>query len=198
MPTPRKWVSDEERFWSRVDKSAGPEGCWPYQGKDDKRGYVRIMIKRKRVGVHVLSFTIANGKVPEGQIVCHHCDNPPCVNPKHLFAGTYKDNTQDMMAKGRHVSGPTLHPERMPRGTRHGSHLHPERVARGERCGASVLTADAIRAVRRIGIARSLIPLRDRPSLKPVADGLGVSVTTLYNILSGRTWKHVAEERTAA
>jgi len=194
MPTPRKWKSDAERFWSRVDKSAGTEGCWPYRGTDDPRGYVRIMIRRRRVGVHVFSYVLANGHLPEGKIVCHKCDNPPCVNPDHLFAGTHKDNTQDMMAKGRHVSGPSIHPERMARGDRHGQRLHPERVARGERCGAAVLNADAIRVVRRLGVARSLIPLKSRPSLKPVADGLGVSVTTLYNILSGRTWRHVPKE----
>jgi endogenous inhibitor of DNA gyrase (YacG/DUF329 family) len=87
------------RFWAKVDKS---DECWIWTGSRDKDGYGRIQL-----GValgcpsHRLAWEFENGPVPEGMLVCHKCDNPPCVRLDHLFLGTAFDNTADMISKGR-------------------------------------------------------------------------------------------------
>lgn len=98
----------EVRFWSHVDKR-GPDECWPWLGGNtDGYGYIRRGPDKLRVTR--LSWEIANGRAfPEGLVACHSCDNPPCVNPNHIWAGTYSDNMRDMVAKGRHVSARQTH-----------------------------------------------------------------------------------------
>lgn len=74
-------------------------GCWLWQGAK-RNGYGRIRRGRGFVAAHRLVYEVVNGRVAKG-LVCHRCDVPACVNPAHLFLGTAKDNTQDMVAKGR-------------------------------------------------------------------------------------------------
>ena len=88
----------EERFWSKVKRG---ENCWEWIGYKNKTGYGRFAIKGYAQQAHRISWIIKNGKIPKGLCVLHKCDNPPCVNPNHLFIGTYKDNTQDALLKGR-------------------------------------------------------------------------------------------------
>lgn len=95
----------EERFWRYVAK-AGPDDCWLWIGKTERNGYGRLQLGGKGsglVGAHRLSFFIANGH--QAQVVMHRCDNPPCVNPAHLAEGTHKENTADMIRKGRKKTG---------------------------------------------------------------------------------------------
>ena len=85
-----------ERFWDKVDKS-GTNGCWIWRAHCNKGGYGTIDHKiASRV-----SWELLNGTIPAGFDVCHHCDNPPCVNPEHLFLGTASDNLKDSVRKGR-------------------------------------------------------------------------------------------------
>ena len=86
-----------------IDKSGGPDACWEWQGYRDKNGYVAIKHNKIQDRAHRFAYEDAIGPIPEGRnwCVCHHCDNPPCCNPRHLFLGTRKDNTQDMIKKGR-------------------------------------------------------------------------------------------------
>jgi len=99
------------RLEARVDKSAGPDACWPWQGKRSAQGYGHVTIAKRDELTHRLAYQAVHGQIPAGMLVCHHCDNPPCCNPKHLFLGTYQDNAQDMHAKGR---GPNRRGERNP------------------------------------------------------------------------------------
>lgn len=97
-------LPDEERFWSKVAKSEDPDKCWEWQGNLQHKGYGSFSYKRKPYGAHRFVWEITYGEIPKGLFVCHHCDNPRCVNPSHLFLGTPLDNMRDMINKGRLVA----------------------------------------------------------------------------------------------
>jgi len=88
-----------ERFWSKVDKSS--EGCWTWMGAHKPSGYGNVTYCYKVYSAHRMAYELTFGSIPHGQFVLHHCDNPRCVNPSHLFLGTTVDNARDMLAKGR-------------------------------------------------------------------------------------------------
>ena len=94
----------EERFWDKVKKT---KDCWNWiAGKDsDRYGVFNALGMTK---AHRVSWVLHNGDIPKGDFydttcVLHHCDNPSCVNPAHLFLGTQADNMKDMASKGRSV-----------------------------------------------------------------------------------------------
>lgn len=117
----------EERFWKRVVKT---NTCWIWNGKMAGNGYGQFLINYKGKYAHRFSYELHKGEIPKGLCVCHTCDNPPCVNPNHLWLGTRKQNSQDMTRKGRHVNN------------------------RGENAGMAKLSWKQIDKIRRLYIPR--------------------------------------------
>lgn len=123
----------EERFWEKVDKNGpipahrpelGP--CWLWTGSKDRYGkFSPGGHSPVPLNAHRVSYELAYGPVPDGKQICHECDNPPCVNPSHLFAGTADENMKNMRTKGR------------------------DRHASGEEAGKSRLTWEQVREIRR-------------------------------------------------
>lgn len=98
-------LSVQERIENKLDKSSG---CWLWTGALS-HGYGSITIKRESKLVHRVYWELINGDIPKGMCVCHHCDNPPCVSPEHLFLGTPTDNNRDRDEKGRHYQATQTH-----------------------------------------------------------------------------------------
>jgi hypothetical protein len=98
----------EERFWSKVDKTSNPNGCWEWTGGKIRNGYGSFTLNCKSIVSHRFSYELYNGSIPTGLHVLHKCDNRICVNPNHLFLGTNQDNMSDKVAKGRQAKGSTI------------------------------------------------------------------------------------------
>ena len=96
-------------FWRRVDKSGGPDACWPWTGAITTHGYGCVQVGNRRVlGAHKVAYMYANGPVDSGLEIRHSCDTPPCCNPSHLSLGTRLDNMRDKAERGR-ASRPNPH-----------------------------------------------------------------------------------------
>jgi hypothetical protein len=170
IPTRRKFCSTEcyhandhdrsiARFWGKARKT---ESCWVWTGKIHYRGYGVQPNRRGETYAHRLAWTLVNGPIPEGMIVMHKCDNPPCVRPDHLMLGTKGENSFDMKRKGR----------------ARGSYLG------GRRNPAAKLTPEQVAEIRaRVG---------GYGTGRPLAREFGVSPSTITAIKAGRLWKDVA------
>jgi hypothetical protein len=84
-----------------VDTSGGDDACWIWNSTKDRRGYGRFWYQGRHVYAHRLAWMREYGEIQAGLHVCHTCDNPSCVNHKHLFLGTHQENMRDMGRKGR-------------------------------------------------------------------------------------------------
>lgn len=89
----------EQFFWSKTVRTK--KGCLEWSGAREQSGYGHITLGRKRVKTHRVAWQLANGREPVLDVL-HHCDNPPCINPEHLYEGTDADNVRDCMERGRH------------------------------------------------------------------------------------------------
>jgi hypothetical protein len=161
-------VPAEKRFWAKVEKTS--DGCWLWQGAQLPKGYGSFQVGYRRwVGAHVFSYELHVGPVPEGLEVLHGCDNPQCVRPDHLEAGTHKKNMADMAARGRSTRG----------------RKRPGTGPAGERNRSARLTASRVREIRNVRETEGL-------SLAALARRFGVSKSQAHNIVSGAQWKEAA------
>ena len=174
-PTRTRGFTDmerDERFWAKVDATGGPSACWPWLGALTK-GYGYLGRGNRSWYAHRFAWQQVIGPIPNGLLVCHRCDNPPCCNPVHLFLGTDADNVRDMIAKGRIATG-----------SKHRSRTHPETIRRGEDHHSARLTVADVRAIR-LRYRQGGIRQRD------LGQAYGVTQTMIGRIVRGTAWRHV-------
>lgn len=163
-------------FWSKVDKTPGygPKGeCWKWIGPTNNHRYGQIWIGRGSSRQKCLSHRLIHkwfGQLRVRDYVLHRCDNSSCVNPLHLYVGTKKENSQDMVKKGRSAVG-----------DRNGSKTCPESICRGEEITQSKVTEKDVRYIR-----------SSKERKKDLAEMFGLTYGQIWNIQTRRSWKHVA------
>ena len=170
---PKKISDPIERFTKTY--STIPGGCWEWNGikKNNGNGHWYGIFTIYKDGrwrntyAHRYAWEQKNGKIPKGLLVCHHCDNPSCVNPKHLFLGTHKDNSQDAAKKGRCCM-----------------QAHPELIPNGEKNGGCKISESDVYAIRK------LYPAGCTTKAK-LAKKFGISLSQVKRILNRKSWKHV-------
>ena len=153
----------EVSFWRRVEKT---DTCWVWVGSLDKYGYgtTRTDKRGKHYLAHRLAWLLTWGWLPEPPLyVLHTCDNPPCVRPDHLYVGTKKRNSQDMIERDR---------------------MNKAHQARGERVNTARLTAEQVRIIRTlddgtVGGRKTLAALH------------GVTYRAIVFIVKRQHWRHV-------
>lgn len=96
-------------FWGGVEKRSR-NSCWLWKRAISSHGYGTLSVNRRPFGAHRMAWILSKGPIPDGLMVCHRCDNPPCCNPKHLFIGTHLDNMADRQVKGKYLTRLTGHP----------------------------------------------------------------------------------------
>ncbi|NRB10182.1 MAG: HNH endonuclease [Rickettsiaceae bacterium] len=140
--------------------------CWYWQGARNSQGYGVISKgtrKQGNVKAHRASYEIFNfQQISNKQCVCHHCDNPACVNPHHLFLGSQQDNVLDMVKKGRHKLPP---------------------IKQGEDSSKAKLKEIEVRKIRKMSDLGF--------SSRVLARDFKVSKTTILQIINRKSWKHI-------
>ena len=162
--------------------------CREWKGCKNKAGYPRRTIEGKLLYLHraILESKLGR-KLEVGMHALHRCDNPPCINENHLYEGTPKQNSTDMVNRHRHQTGINHYSQRSPekvcRGDKHGSRLRPNSVPRGSKKANSKLTEDDVTKIKTL--------LRNGALQYQVAKQFGVHKATVNYIATGHTWKHV-------
>jgi len=153
--------SKNEEFWSKVDKK-GEDECWEWKGGKFIQGYGAYCRNCKTVKSHRVSYEITYGSIPKNMCVLHKCDNPSCCNPKHLFLGTNKDNTEDMFIKKRDGLG----------------------NQKGSNNNHSKLSEEQVKKIR--FMYRTKLATQYQ-----LSDIFGVSNRNISRIVNGKLWNHI-------
>lgn len=159
-----------DRFWTKVDRSAGPDGCWLWTGALASSGYGNVGVQRRPGLAHRVAWELTHGPIPKGMYVCHNCpggDNKLCVNPAHLWLGTPTQNAQDAWDKGA-----MPHTHRVSEAQRGSAHHHAK------------LTEEAVVAIRRAYAAGGV-------SQSELAARYGVGPGAIQKVIAGTRWRHV-------
>lgn len=182
----RKYQSEQQRllaFYVRLWAKILPvsNGCWEWQDGTDEKGYGKISYKNYPELAHRMVLSLVLGKVlSPKELACHTCDNPKCCNPSHLFLGTHKDNTQDMLKKKRHYA--FTHPEKArEHGLKQKAYL-PK--FEGSKHPKSKLTENDVKYIR-----ANYKP--HKVTLKELAKKFDVDLTTVSDIVRRKTWTHI-------
>jgi len=178
---------------TRLDAAVGTSiriksnGCWEWTGCKTLRGYGRVRFQGKNTTASRMVWHLVNGDIPSGMFVCHRCDNPPCVNPAHLFLGTQKENMADCVAKGRIArTKSNTHIANLSASLHRHFEAHGPTV-RGEHVHGSKLTEQDV-----VAILRATDPQR------VVAARYGVSQSLVGMIKRRIIWRHVNPSALAA
>jgi hypothetical protein len=166
----------KRRFESKYIQM-GEDDCWEWIACKYPSGYG--CFSGSEHYAHRVSYCLYIGSIPKGVCVLHHCDNPSCVNPNHLFLGLQADNVRDMLQKNRRGDTRVY-------GNRNGARIHPE-IRQGENNGSSVLTELSVVEIRKLYT-------RDRyhhSNIRQLSTRFGVSRSTIKSIVASKSWKHI-------
>ena len=140
------------RFWSRIQPATDFQ-CWEWGGVTTEKGYGRF----NGAAAHRLAYQLVHGPIPDGQVIRHVCDNPPCCNPAHLLIGSQKDNVRDSVRRGRFAKGARSGRSKLTDAQVREIHVNPERLtvtALARKLGVAVSTVSMIRSGHRRVVGR--------------------------------------------
>lgn len=161
----RKAPRLNERFWQKVDVRSSDE-CWPWKAafRRKNEGYGAFYFDGRHHPASRMALFLSGITVPAGMEVCHHCDNPPCCNPRHLFVGTRQQNNADKVSKGRH------------------SHMEKVNTAKLNRHLVVEIRAEV--SARKETLGRHW-------RAREVAQKYGTTVACINDVIARRSWRNV-------
>lgn len=161
---------DIDRFWNKIKQQ---DGCWEFNSATDRDGYHKFNYKLVnsdrwiQTGAHRFVLMALGKTIPQGNVVCHRCDNPSCVNPSHLFIGTVNDNNQDKVKKGRQPS------------------------LKGSKNGSSKLNETIVKQIRKETIVGNRSGYNNGSNVKEIAKKYNVHSETVRLIAKRKIWNHI-------